>query len=69
MSRVDISKYLLEILKTGQYLGNEISSVHKRFFLEEWEKAKKEALTLECREQCSVCPIRERFPKCLKIYE
>ena len=45
------------------------TGVHKSFLLEEWEKAKKEALTPECREKCSMCGMRERFPKCLKIYK
>lgn len=45
------------------------TGVKKSFLLEEWEKAKQEALTPECREKCSMCGMRERFPKCLKIYK
>lgn len=30
MTQVNIDNYLLEILKPGQYLGNEINSIHKK---------------------------------------
>lgn len=45
------------------------TGVHKSFLVEEWNRAKEEALTPECREKCSMCGMRERFPKCLKIYK
>lgn len=45
------------------------TGVTKDFLKREWKKAQQEALTPECRKQCSYCGIKDIFPKCLKIYE
>lgn len=45
------------------------TGVHKSFLWEEWKNAEAEALTPECREHCSMCGMREKFPRCLKIYK
>ncbi len=45
------------------------TGVTKDFLKREWKKAQQEALTPECRKQCSYCGIKDIFPECLKIYE
>lgn len=67
-------------LKDEDYLGERSTDtkfswdrvntgVDKKFLLREWEKAKEEALTPECRLKCSACGIKKIFPNCLKIYK
>ena len=41
--------------------------VEKSFLLREYKKAEEGALTPDCREICSGCGMKKRFPNCLKI--
>lgn len=41
--------------------------VEKSFLLREYKKAEEGALTPDCREICSACGMKKRFPNCLKI--
>ena len=41
--------------------------VDKEFLVKELQKAKDIQLTTECREKCSNCGMRKRFPNCMII--
>jgi radical SAM family uncharacterized protein/radical SAM-linked protein len=60
--KIDVNEYL-EDKPTQNPLPWDIIDIgiNKEYFIDEWDKAKKEAFTEPCREKCSLCGIEKKY--------